>query len=53
MALERAADDASIEGDGAGRLLLLWGRKPAPFARLRVGDAPEAAARVQALLTGY
>jgi hypothetical protein len=43
----------TIHGDPAARLLLLWGRKPEPFYRLRVGDDRRAAYRAQALLAGY
>ncbi len=43
----------TIYGDPAARLLLLWGRKPAPFYRLRAGDDRSAAYRAQALLAGY
>jgi uncharacterized protein (TIGR03083 family) len=44
---------ATIEGDPAARLLLLWGRKPAPFHRLRAGHDRAAAYEAQALLSGY
>jgi uncharacterized protein (TIGR03083 family) len=43
----------TIQGDPAARLLLLWGRKPEPFYRLRAGDDPSVAYRAQALLAGY
>jgi uncharacterized protein (TIGR03083 family) len=43
----------TIHGDPAARLLLLWGRKPAPFYRLRAGHDRLAAYRAQALLAGY
>jgi hypothetical protein len=43
----------AIEGDPAARLLLLWGRKPTPFYRLRSGKERWVAANVQALLSGY
>jgi uncharacterized protein (TIGR03083 family) len=43
----------TIHGDPAARLLLLWGRKPEPFYRLRAGDDRHAAYRAQALLAGY
>jgi hypothetical protein len=45
--------DATIEGDAAARLLLLWGRKPTPFVRLRTLDDGVAALHVQNLLCGY
>lgn len=44
---------ATIEGDPAARLLLLWGRKPSPFFRLHTASDDERAALVQALLLGY
>jgi len=44
---------ATINGDPAARLLLLWGRKPAPFDRLRVESDRSAASQTQALLAGY
>jgi uncharacterized protein (TIGR03083 family) len=53
VSLAGAAGDAVIEGDGAARLLLLWGRKPAPYDRLRQGGQDSRAGLVQALLTGY
>jgi hypothetical protein len=43
----------TIFGDPAARLLLLWGRKPGPFYRLRAGSDRSAAYRAQALLAGY
>jgi uncharacterized protein (TIGR03083 family) len=53
LSLDRTSGEAAIDGDGAARLLLLWGRKPSPFARLRQGGDGEAARRVQGLLLGY
>jgi len=53
LTLESPRGEAAIEGDGAARLLLLWGRKPAPFSRLRQAGRDDGAARVQALLIGY
>jgi hypothetical protein len=53
LALDRVTGEAAIEGDGAARLLLLWGRKPSPFARLRQRGDGESARRVQGLLIGY
>jgi hypothetical protein len=44
---------ATIDGDPAARLLLLWGRKPAPFHRLRAGGDRQAAFQIQALFAGY
>lgn len=42
-----------IEGDPAARLLMLWGRKPTPFTRLRgTGDEARVSA-LQSLLAGY
>ena len=43
----------TIHGDPAARLLLVWGRKPEPFCRLRTGHDRSAAYRAQALLAGY
>jgi uncharacterized protein (TIGR03083 family) len=50
-----SGDAATIEGDPGARLLLLWGRKPTPFLRLRVADGqPEqTASHVQSLFAGY
>jgi uncharacterized protein (TIGR03083 family) len=45
--------EATIEGDPAARLLLLWGRKPSPFFRLQTLGDGESALRVQNLLSGY
>lgn len=45
--------EALIEGDPAARLLLLWGRRPTPFGRLRCNGTGEELARVQWLLSGY
>jgi hypothetical protein len=44
--------DAAIEGDAAARLLLLWGRKPSPFDRLRQAQSGNSD-RIQHLLIGY
>jgi uncharacterized protein (TIGR03083 family) len=44
---------ATVEGDGAARLLLLWGRQPQPFHRLRAVGDPATVARLQVLLAGY
>jgi hypothetical protein len=43
----------TIEGDPAARLLFLWGRKPAPYYRLRAGGDRRAVSNAQALLSGY
>jgi hypothetical protein len=43
----------AIEGDPAARLLLLWGRKPTPFHRLRAGNDRWVTSNVQAILSGY
>jgi Mycothiol maleylpyruvate isomerase N-terminal domain len=53
LTLESPRDEAAVVGDAAARLLLLWGRKPSPFARLRQAGGHQEAIRVQALLTGY
>jgi hypothetical protein len=53
LLLEPQRDDADIEGDQAARLLLLWGRKPAPFNRLRRVGSAKSAESVQFLLSGY
>ncbi len=53
LTLETQSDEAAVEGDGAARLLFLWGRKPSPFARLRQLGDREGGHRLQALLTGY
>jgi uncharacterized protein (TIGR03083 family) len=42
-----------IEGDPAARLLLLWGRKAAPFSRLHATGDEAIATQLQALLAGY
>lgn len=49
------SDVATIDGDPAARLLLLWGRKPTPFFRLRIADDEQErlASQAQALLAGY
>ena len=44
---------AVVEGDGAARLLLLWGRKPQPFHRLHATADPNTVGRLQVLLAGY
>jgi uncharacterized protein (TIGR03083 family) len=44
---------AVIESDRAARLLLLWGRRPQPFHRLRATGDPATVARLQHLLAGY
>lgn len=43
----------TIEGDPAARLLLLWGRKAAPFFRMRARGDRRIASHAQALLSGY
>ena len=64
LMVEASADEAhltitppqhspTIEGDPAARLLLLWGRKPAPFYRLRAVGDRRAVSQTQALLAGY
>lgn len=52
LAVKAPEGDPTIVGDPAARLLLLWGRKPAPFTRLQAADV-HAAGLVQALLSGY
>jgi uncharacterized protein (TIGR03083 family) len=44
---------ADIVGDAAARLLLLWGRKPTPFSRLRGTSDEATVSALQALLAGY
>jgi uncharacterized protein (TIGR03083 family) len=44
---------AVLECDAAARLLLLWGRKPQPFHRLRADADDATVARLQQLLSGY
>jgi hypothetical protein len=53
LTLESPRGEAAIEGDSAARLLLLWGRKPSPFSRLRQRGRADGAVRLQALPTGY
>jgi uncharacterized protein (TIGR03083 family) len=53
LSIDAPQGEATIEGDPAARLLLLWGRKPSPFFRLRTGRDGESADRVQTLLAGY
>lgn len=45
--------EALVEGDPAARLLLLWGRQPAPFGRLTCNGSTEDLSRLQWLLSGY
>jgi uncharacterized protein (TIGR03083 family) len=46
---------STIEGDPSARLLMLWGRKPMPFSRLRIADDSQRqlALQAQALFAGY
>jgi uncharacterized protein (TIGR03083 family) len=44
---------SDIEGDPAARLLLLWGRKPTPFSRLRATGDEAIVSQLQSLLAGY
>jgi hypothetical protein len=53
LSIGPVAGAATIEGDPAARLLLLWGRKATPFTRLHSVDDEEASSRVQRLLSGY
>jgi len=53
LSMGPAQGNATIEGDAAARLLLLWGRKPSPFVRLQTLDDGVSALRVQNLLCGY
>jgi hypothetical protein len=47
------AGRATINADPAARLLLLWGRKPMPFHRIRAADDERVIGRVQLLFSGY
>ena len=53
VALGPQVGAADIEGDPAARLLLLWGRKPTPFTRLRGTSDAATVAALQFLLAGY
>jgi hypothetical protein len=47
------SDEATITGDQAARLLLLWGRNPEPATRLRATGPSSDVVRVRRLLSGY
>ena len=53
LALVDPSGPAVVESDAAARLLLLWGRRPQPFHRVRAEAEPAAVARLQHLLAGY
>ena len=55
VSVESVKGAATIEADPPARLLMLWGRKPMPFHRLKITDHSmrNHAARAQALLSGY
>jgi len=53
LSIGHQVGEATIEGDPAARLLLLWGRKPAPFSRLQAVGSGASAARAQSLFAGY
>jgi hypothetical protein len=53
LSVAPAEGSPAIEGDPAARLLLLWGRKPTPFHRLRAGNDRWVTSNVQAILSGY
>jgi uncharacterized protein (TIGR03083 family) len=53
LSIDHPAGEPTIEADAAARLLLLWGRKAAPFTRLRACAGEDAVGRVQLLLAGY
>lgn len=53
FALVPVEGEALVEGDPAARLLLLWGRRPTPFNRLRAAGPTDEVARLQWLLSGY
>lgn len=53
LAVVPAEGSATIHADAAARLLLLWGRKPAPFHRLRAASSDQDVGQVQLLFSGY
>jgi len=53
LEVTRPLGPAVIECDPAARLLLLWGRKPQPFHRLRADADDITVERLQQLLSGY
>lgn len=53
LEITRPLGPAVIECDAAARLLLLWGRKPQPFHRVRRDADDATVARLQRLLSGY
>jgi len=50
---EEQAEEPYVELDAAARTLFIWGRRPGQRGRIRSHLAPEALARLQALLSGY
>jgi hypothetical protein len=53
IAMEPEGGRAVITGDAAARLLLLWGRKAIPPARLTLTSDSESLERVQLMFCGY
>jgi hypothetical protein len=53
LSIEAPAGGPTIAADPAARLLILWGRKPTPFSRLRACTSEDEAGRVQLVLSGY
>jgi hypothetical protein len=53
LGLARQEGSATIEGDGAARLLLFWGRNPEPAIRLRAVGPQTDAVRLRRLFSGY
>jgi hypothetical protein len=53
LAVVPAEGSATIYADAAARLLLLWGRKAAPFYRLQASGDVQAVGRLQLLFSGY
>jgi uncharacterized protein (TIGR03083 family) len=53
LELRSPAGPAVVECDAAARLLLLWGRKPQPFSRLRSEADDATVGRLQQVLAGY
>jgi hypothetical protein len=53
LAVVPAEGSATIHADAAARLLLLWGRKPAPFYRLQAAGNVQDVGQLQRLFPGY
>jgi uncharacterized protein (TIGR03083 family) len=53
IALEDPEGAPTLETDGAARVLLLWGRRPADPSRICSRVGPEKLGRVRRLLSGY